>query len=88
MVEGYTLPKIAERPKIHISTAFSWRDKVLNAIGSLGFDQLKGIVESDETFFKQSMKGKRKITHRVAKERGGKDQKRGISNLKIAVVVA
>jgi len=88
MVEGYTLPKIAKRLKIHISTAFYWRHKILNAIGSLGFNQLQGIVESDETFLKESMKGKRKITHREPKERGGKDHKRGISNLKIAVVVA
>ena len=88
MVEGYTLPKIAERLKIHISTAFYWRHKILNALGSLGFEQLKGIVESDETFLKESMKGKRKITHREPKERGGKDKKRGISKLKIAVVVA
>jgi len=88
MVEGYTLPKIAERLKIHISTAFYWRHKILNALGSLGFEQLRGIVESDETFLKESMKGKRKITHREPKERGGKDQKRGISKLKIAVVVA
>lgn len=88
MVEGYTLPKIAKRLKIHISTAFYWRHKILSALGSLGFEQLQGIVESDETFFKESMKGKREITHRDAKERGGIDQKRGISNLKIAVVVA
>lgn len=87
MVEGYTLPKIAERLKIHISTAFYWRHKILNALGSLGFNQLQGIVESDETFFRESMKG-REITHRKAKKRGEKDEKRGISNLKIAVVVA
>lgn len=86
MVEGYTLPKIAERLKIHISTAFYWRHKILNALGSLGFNQLQGIVESDETFFRESMKG-REITHRKAKKRGEKDGKRGISNLKIAVVV-
>ena len=41
----------------------------------------------DETFFLESMKG-REITHRKAKKRGEKDEKRGISNLKIAVVVA
>jgi transposase-like protein len=87
MVEGYTLPKIAELLKIHISTAFYWRHKILNALGSLGFNQLQGIVESDETFFRESMKG-RDITHRKAKKRGEKDKKRGISNLKIAVVVA
>jgi transposase-like protein len=87
MVECYTLPKIAEKLKIHISTAFFWRHKVLNALSSLGFQELSGSVESDETFFKESMKG-RKIFHRGAKERGGRDSKRGISNLKIAVVVA
>lgn len=87
MVEGYTLPKIAERLKIHISTAFYWRHKILNALGTHGFNQLKGIVKSDETFFRESMKG-REITHRKPKKRGEKDEKRGISNQKIAVVVA
>lgn len=52
------MPKIAERLKIHISTAFYWRHKILNALGSLGFHQLQGIVESDETFFRESMKGR------------------------------
>ena len=88
MVEGYTLPKIAKRLKIHISTAFYWRHKILNALCSLGFNQLQGIVESDETFFRESLKGQRGITHRKPKKRGEKDKKRGISNLKIAVVVA
>jgi hypothetical protein len=88
MVEGYTLPEIAERLKIHISTAFYWRHKILNALGSLGFNQLEGIVESDETFFHESLKGRREITHRKAQKRSEKDKKRGVSNLKIAVVVA
>lgn len=87
MVEGYTLPKIANKLQIHISTAFYWRHKILKALDSLGFNQLQGIVESDETFFRESMKG-REIIHRKAKKRGEKDEKRGISNLKIAVVVA
>lgn len=30
----------------------------MNALGSLGFNQLQGIVESDETFFRESMKGR------------------------------
>lgn len=59
----------------------------MNALGSLGFNQLQGIVESDETFFRESMKDK-EITHRKAKKRGEKDEKRRISNLKIVVVVA
>lgn len=39
--------------KIHISTAFYWSHKILNALGSLGVHQLQGIVESDETFFRE-----------------------------------
>lgn len=88
MVEGYTLPKIADKLQIHISTAFYWRHKILYALSSLGFNQLQGIVESDETFFRESLKGHRQISHRKPKKRGEKDEKRGISNLKIAVVVA
>ncbi len=87
MIEGYTLPRIAKELKIHISTCFYWRHKILFALRSLGFQGLKGIVESDETFFKESFKG-RKVESREPKERGGRDPKRGISGLKIAVVVA
>ncbi len=49
MIDGMTLPKIAEELVIHISTAFYWRHKILNALRSLGFSTLKGIIESDET---------------------------------------
>ncbi|MGD7008482.1 IS1595 family transposase [Metabacillus sp. 84] len=87
MVEGYTLPKIAKRLRIHISTAFYWRHKVLFSLRTMGFQMLKGIVESDETFFRESLKG-RKTLDREPKKRGERDKKRGISNLKIAVVVA
>ncbi|BBU38898.1 hypothetical protein APP_11900 [Aeribacillus pallidus] len=58
MVKGYTLPKIAEELDIHISTAFYWRHKILYAIRSLGHPTLKGIVESDETYFLESEKGR------------------------------
>ena len=67
MINGLTLPKIAKQLKIHISTAFYWRHKVLNALGSHGFEQLSGIVESDETFFRESLKG-RQFTHRKLKK--------------------
>jgi transposase-like protein len=88
MIEGYTLPKIADILDIHISTAFYWRHKILNAVRSLGNQTLKGIVESDETFFLESDKGKRSITNRKARKRGGVATKRGISNQQICVVVA
>lgn len=60
---------------------------VLFALRSLGFETLRGIIESDETFFKESLKV-REVVDRKAKKRGGRDKERGISNLKIAVVVA
>ncbi|SHR48938.1 Transposase and inactivated derivatives [Mycobacteroides abscessus subsp. abscessus] len=86
MVDGYTLPKIAERLYIHISTVFYWRHKILNALRTHGFNLLEGIVESNETFFRESYKGC-DVTHREPKKRATKDEKRGISALKIAVVV-
>ncbi len=88
MVEGYTLPKIAEKLDIHVSTAFYWWNKILNAIRSLGNQDLKGVVESDETFFLESEKGKKEITHRKARKRGGKANRRGLSIQQVCVVVA
>lgn len=72
MIDGMTLPKIAEELEIHTSTAFYWRHKILNALRSLGFSTLKGIIESDETYFLESEKGKKQITHRKPRKRGGK----------------
>jgi transposase-like protein len=88
MVEGTSLPKIAEELDIHVSTAFYWRHKILNALRSLGFSTLKGIIESDETYFLESNKGKKHITHRKPRKRGGVAKKRGISKEQISVVVA
>ncbi|MDR7001945.1 hypothetical protein J2Y67_004430 [Neobacillus niacini] len=82
------MPKIAEALKIHISTAFYWRHKILFAIRSLGHQTLKGIIESDETFFLESEKGKKNITHRKPRKSGGVAKKRGISKEQICVVVA
>jgi transposase-like protein len=88
MVEGLSLPKIAKKLGIHVSTAFYWRHKILNAIRGLGADTLSGIVECDETFFLESMKGKKRIPHREARKRGGKSQYKGISHEQVCVVVA
>jgi hypothetical protein len=46
------------------------------------------IVESDETFFLESDKGKKNLTHRKPRKRGGSASKRGISKEQICVVVA
>lgn len=88
MVEGVSLPKIAEELNIHVSTAFYWRHKVLYALRSLGFTTLRGIIESDETYFLESDKGKKQVSHRKPRKRGGVAKKRGISDEQISVVVA
>ena len=76
MVEGYTLPKIAKSLKIHLSTAFYWRHKILYSLSSMGFQTLKGIVESDETFFKESLKGRRALDRKPKKTRRKRQKER------------
>ena len=88
MVAGRSLRAIAKELKIHLSTAFYWRHKVLFALQSLGHQKLLGIVESDETFFLESDKGKKNLSHRKPRKRGGSASKRGISKEQICVVVA
>ena len=91
MVEnkGKSLPKIAVELNIHVSTAFYWRHKILNALRSLGHTTLQGIVESDETYILESDKGKKGgIEHRKPRKRGGTAQKRGISDEQVSIVVA
>jgi hypothetical protein len=46
------------------------------------------VVESDETFFLESDKGKKFISHREPRKRGGVATQRGISKEQICVVVA
>lgn len=52
-----------------------WRHKILNVLGTLGFNQLQGIIVSDEAFFRESLKYHREIAHRKDKKRGEKDKK-------------
>ncbi|WP_338780503.1 IS1595 family transposase [Metabacillus sp. FJAT-52054] len=88
MIEGYSLRKIAKKMKIHLSTAFYWRHKILFALKTVGHKTLTGIIESDETFFLESNKGNKSISHRKPRKRGGVAKKRGISKEQICVVVA
>jgi hypothetical protein len=54
----------------------------------MDIDHFSGIVEMDETYFLYSEKGKRKITGRKARKRGGASQFRGISKEQVCVLVA
>lgn len=81
-----SLDKIKESLNINKKTAFDWRHKILSSLRNVDNGSFTGITESDETFFMISEKGK-KQTIRPARKRGGKAEKRGISNEKVAVLV-
>lgn len=91
MTEGKTRQQVSDALNIHISTAFNWRHKVLNALKSLTADSLTGIVESDEKFFLESRKGKKQGINsgtRNSRKRGGTSTKRGLSKDQVCIVVA
>jgi hypothetical protein len=69
-------------------TLFYWRHKILAALKQIPTEAFKGIVEMDETYFLFSEKGRRKITERKSRKRGGKAKYRGISNDQVCVLVA
>lgn len=87
MLDGTSIRKSAELLGISTVTSFNWRHKILSALSnSIHF---QGIVESDETYFRESQKGSRKLK-RPARKRGLGDNQttRGISIDKVAVVVS
>ncbi|GAA4851809.1 hypothetical protein GCM10023310_33260 [Paenibacillus vulneris] len=90
MIEGYSLRKCAEQLHDEVThvTLFYWRHKILSALKQIPTEAFQGIVEMDETYFLFSEKGKRNITERKPRKRGGKAKYRGISNDQVCVLVA
>src|SRR5665648_505652 len=88
IADGMTLPKIVKLLDISLSTAFYWRHKVLNSLRSMDIDSLSGIIESDETFFLESFKGKYQCKTRKPNTGGGTSNFRGISHEQVCVLVA
>ena len=86
MQESKSLDKIKKGLGIHKKTAFDWRHKILSSLENTQKDNFNGIVESDETFFLQSDKGRQGID-RIARKRGGCSSTRGISGDQVAVIV-
>ena len=61
---------------------------MLSALKQMDFNAFSGIVEMDETYFLYSEKGKRGITGRNPRKRGGSSQFRGISREQVCVIIA
>lgn len=87
LVEGISLRKVASRLDICLETAFRWRRRFLQAPKALKAKELDGAVEADETYFRRSEKGSRKLT-RPPRKRGSRAKKRGTSDEQIPVLVA
>jgi transposase-like protein len=74
MTKKYTLREIVKelKGKISLPTAQLWRHKILSAITSLKSEKLNGIIEADETYFRESQKGYRNLTRE--KRKSGKSK--------------
>jgi hypothetical protein len=94
MLEQKTLKKTSEECRISMSTAFTWRHKILDTLGELTErTYLTGIVEADETFFNVSYKGNHKRSRhfsmpRKAHKRGNDIRVKGLSEEKVCVPCA
>ena len=88
MIEGKSLRKSQKIVGVSYVTLFYWRHKILNALKQESIEAFNGIVEMDETYLLFSEKGKKKITDRKLRKRGGKSQYRGISKEQVCILVA
>lgn len=61
LIESCTVRKSAQKVKVNLKTTFKWRHCFLKKSHSMENQFLSGIVEADETFFRQSMKGSKKL---------------------------
>ncbi len=89
LLNGTSLRKSAQICGISLPTSFFWRHKILHALRKK-LDQnkskLMGIIESDETYFRLSYKGSRRLPKgRIAHPRGEKANKRGLSKEQVCI---
>ena len=84
LADSLSLTKAAERCGIDRTTAFRWRHRFLPQSGPQNV-KCTGITEMDETYFRESFKGK-KVMHRKPRKRG-ELKVRGLSSEQIPVVV-
>lgn len=86
MFKGYFLRKSVEI--VGVTWVTLWRLKILSALKQIDFEQFDGIVEIDETYFLYSQKGKRDISDRKSRKRGGKSKPQGISHEQVCILIA
>jgi transposase-like protein len=77
--KGLTIRQTAEEMGVAVSTAFRWRHRFLESVVGHQPKEVTGIFEADETYFRESQKGSRKLKSpedpskpRRARHHGGK----------------
>lgn len=85
LADSLSLTKAARSCGIDRTTALRWRHRFLPLSGSQTI-KCSGITEIDETYFRESSKGK-KVVHRKPRKRG-KLEVRGLSSDLITVIIA
>lgn len=88
MLKRLSLRESAKIVGVHFTTCFYWRHKILSALAKQHTPSFEGIVETDETYFLESRKGRNVIADRKPRKRGGSATKRGISSEQVCVLVA
>ena len=72
-----SLSGMCEKLEVSRTTSVRWRHRFLKGFANRSVAKLGGIVETDETFFRVSEKGSRKLT-RKSHKRGGDQASRGM----------
>ena len=85
LAKGMTVRDAAAALGVSVSTAFRLRHRFLQAVQSHQPHQVCGLLEADETYFRQSQKGSRKMT-RPSRGRGGKATPKGSARDLVPVV--
>lgn len=79
MINGYSIRKCAALAGISIPTSFYWRHKILDAVRAYaGVGSVGGVIEDDETFFRESFKGNHRRSTNFTMPR--RAHKRGLEN--------
>lgn len=74
--EGFSIRKAAQKCNITPNTAFRWRHRFLQNSVNIKAERLEGIVEAQDSLFRISNKGSRKL-NRPARKRGNEARRKG-----------
>lgn len=92
-INNLSLNRTSQICKISVKTAFNWRHKIISFLTNhFKNDKLNGLIETDEIYFKDSLKGNHKTPiNRTPKKHGYNNNiknKRGLSKDKVCITTS